>query len=260
MYYASYSRGYKGSGVNNSINGGIFIGSFDNSVLDPETVDNFELGAKLTAFDNRLAMSATLFFSEFDDFQASAFDGNSGFILRNAGVLESTGLEFGLDSTPWEGGTLSFNFAYVDAEFKEFVGAPCSKGAKAAGTCDDAAGGADLSGEQVNRSPKWRYNIAAQHDFMIGSAEASARVEYMWRDENVLDGDLDPNTYEGSYGLLNARFAVRPTENVEIALWGRNLTDEEYSLAIFDVPLAEGAYAHYPGRLRQVGAEIIVNF
>lgn len=82
----------------------------------------------------------------------------------------------------------------------------------------------------------------------------------MWRDENVLDGDLDPNIFQDSYGLLNARFAVMLTDDVEIALWGRNLTDEVYSNAKFDMPLWDGAYGSYPGRLRQAGGEVNVRF
>lgn len=89
----------------------------------------------------RLSFTATAFFSEFKGFQASAFDGSSGFILRNAGVLTSNGLELGLDVNLWEGGAVSVNVAYVDAEFDEFIGAPRSKTAIAAGTCVDATGG-----------------------------------------------------------------------------------------------------------------------
>ena len=260
MVYGSYSRGYKGSGINNSINGQIWTGDPEEAVLDPETVDNFEIGVKLSALDNRATLTATAFFSEFKGFQASAFDGSSGFILRNAGVLQSSGLELGFDGSLWEGGALSVNMAYVDAEFDEFLGAPCAKTAIAAGTCVDATGGQDLSGEPVNRSPKWRYTIAGQQSFNLGSASAYVRLEYMWRDENILDGDLDPNTFQGSYGLVNARVAVAPTENLEIALWGRNLADEVYCNAIFDMPLWDGAYGCYPGKLRQVGAEIIARF
>ena len=260
MIYGSYSRGYKGSGINNSIASSIWVGDPQESVLDPETVDNFEFGVKLSNADNTLAVSATIFMSEFEDFQASAFDGSSGFILKNAGVLETRGLELGIDSNPWEGGALSLNLAYVDAEFDEFLGAPCSKYAIAAANCSDAEGGADLSGQEVNRSPKWRYSLVGQQEFTIGSMEAYARLEYMWRDKNILDGDLDPNTFQDDYGLLNARFAVMPTENVEIAIWGRNLTDEAYANGKFDLPLWDGAYGSYPGKLRQIGAELIVNF
>ncbi len=260
MLYGSYSRGYKGAGINNSINGQIWTGDPQEAVLDPETVDNFEFGLKMTSHDNRLAWTATLFISEFKGFQASAFDGSSGFILRNAGVLTSNGLELGVEGNLWEGGGLSANVAYVDAEFDEFLGAPCSKTAIAAGTCVDATGGQDLSGQQVNRSPKLRYTIAGHHAFNIGNADAYVRVEYMWRDDNILDGDLDPNTFQDAYGLLNARFGVGVTENVEVALWGRNLTDEVYSNAKFDMPLWDGAYGSYPGRLRQIGVEVRATF
>ncbi len=260
MIYGSYSRGYKGSGINNTIASSIWVGDPQASVLDPEIVDNFEVGLKLSALDNTLAFTATAFFSEFRDFQSAAFDGSSGFILTNAGVVQTRGLELGLDAAPWEGGAIAVNVAYVDAEFDEFEGAPCSKVGIAAGTCVDAEGGQDLSGEPINRSPKWRFSIVGQHNFTAGTMPGYVRAEYIWRDNNILDGDLDPNTRHGAYGLLNARIALQPSENFEIALFGRNLTDEHYSTALFDMPLWDGAYGSYPGKLMQLGGEIVARF
>ena len=115
--------------------------------------------------------------------------------------------------------------------------------------------GQDLSGSQVNRSPKLRFSVAGSQDFNLGEYPAYVRLDYMWRDSNILDGDRDPNTFQDSYGLLNARIAIQATDNVELALWGRNLTDETYSLTKFDVPLFSGAYGHYPGKQRQIGLE-----
>ena len=54
-------------------------------------------------------MSATVYFSEFDDFQASSFvtQANS-FVFTNAGVLQSSGLELNIDGNLWEGGSVNF--------------------------------------------------------------------------------------------------------------------------------------------------------
>jgi iron complex outermembrane receptor protein len=262
MFYGSYARGYKGGSIGNTIGSTLFLGDAVSPIIEPETVDSFEIGAKTSAMDNRVRMSATVYFSEFDDFQASSFVTlQNSFVFTNAGVLQTSGLELNVDANVWDGGTINFAFAYVDAKYDEFTGAPCTVPNTVAGTCNGVEPGtADLSGESVNNSPKTRYAISGQQDFEIGSSRAYFRAEYMWRDEVVFDGDLDPNTAIDSYGLLGARFGMHIGESVEVSLWGRNLTDEYYFLRIIDAPVEPGLYSGHPAPRRQVGADVVVRF
>ena len=262
MFYGSYSRGYKGGSIGNTIGSTLFLGDAVSPIIEPETVDSFEIGAKTSAMDNRLRVSATLYFSEFDDFQASSFvTQQNSFVFTNAGVLQTSGLELNVDANVWEGGSINFAYAYVDAKYDVYTGAPCTVPDTAAGTCSgEAPGTSDLSGESVNNSPKNRYAISGQQDFEIGSSSAFFRLDYMWRDDVVFDGDLDPNTAIDSYGILDARFGLRFNENIEVALWGRNLTDEYYFLRIIDAPVESGLYSGHPAPGRQVGADVVVRF
>jgi len=240
----------------------LFLGDPISPIIEPETVDSFELGAKMSALDNRVTVSATVYLSEFDDFQSSSFVTQSNsFVFTNAGELSTRGLEFNVDGNLWEGGSVNLALAYVDAKFDVFTGAPCTVPDVAAGTCSGAVPGtSDLSGQNVNNSPKFRYVIGARQDFMIGGAEAYVRAEYMWRDDVVFDGDLDPNTGIDAYGLLSARFGVQVRDNIEVALWGTNLTDEYYWLRIIDAPVESGLYSGHPAPERQIGAEVTVRF
>ncbi len=262
MFYGSYSRGYKSGNIDNPIGSTFFLGDFEGPIVEPETVDSFELGVKTAMLDNRLSMTATVFFSEFQDFQASAFDVNANsFVFTNAGVVQTSGLELDINASLWEGGSLSFAMAYIDAEFDEFTGAPCPVPQITAGTCNGAIPGtADLSGRGVNNSPKVRYVISGQQDFNVGDSSGYIRAEYAWRDNTTFDGDLDQNTAVSSYGLLSARLAFLPRENIEVAIFGRNLTDEYYFVRIIDAPLEPGLYSGHPGLERQLGAEVIVRF
>ena len=262
MFYGSYSRGYKGGSIGNTIGSVLFLGDAISPIIDPETVDSFELGAKMSALDNRVTVSATVYLSKFDDFQSSSFVTQSNsFVFTNAGELSTRGLEFNVDGNLWEGGSLNLALAYVDAKFDVFTGAPCTVPDTAAGTCSGAVPGtSDLSGENVNNSPKVRYVIGAQQDFMIGGSNAYFRAEYMWRDDVIFDGDLDPNTAIDAYGLLSARFGVEVRDNIEVALWGRNLTDEYYWLRIIDAPVESGLYSGHPAPGREIGADVMVRF
>jgi iron complex outermembrane receptor protein len=261
MFYGSYSRGYKGGHIDNTIGSVFFTGDTVTPQVKPETVDSFEIGAKTSTLDNRVRLSATLFSSEFQDFQASAFDGNANsFVFKNAGVVTTEGLEFEVAASLWEGGSVNFSLAYIDAKFDEFVGAPCPIPQVTAGTCNPAGGGQDLSGQSINNSPKLRYVISGEQNFNIGSVAGYFRAEYAFRDNTIFDGDLDPNTAIDSYGLLGARLAFMLTENLEVAAWGRNLTDEYYFLRIIDAPLESGLYSGHPGWERELGLELTVRF
>jgi iron complex outermembrane receptor protein len=120
--FVSANRGYKGFGLNNS-NSGPFFAPANNAdpILNPETVISIEAGWKQIAFDGRLQTNLVAFWSEFTDFQTSAFDGASNtFSLRNAGSLEIKGIEFDAVARPWEGGSLIVGAAWIDSIFKEF--------------------------------------------------------------------------------------------------------------------------------------------
>lgn len=257
MLYASVSRGYKGSAIDTTIGSTFFTGNPESTVLNPETVINYELGLRTSMFDGRLSLSATAFMSEFEDFQATAFLDTS-YVLRNAGTLESNGFELEASAIPWEGGRLIFNMAYIDATFDEYKGAPCQAAQVASGACP--VGGQDLSGQQLNNSSEWQYTVNLKQEFTLGEMQAFAIAEYAWRDDVIFDGDLDPNTAQDAYGIANFRLGITAKEKYEFSIFARNAFDEEYMVQISDAPLYSGVYGGYPGLGRSVGIELRMSY
>lgn len=260
MVYASVSRGYKGSAIDTTIGGSFFTGNPNQAVLNPETVLSYELGVKTALLDGRVLLNAAAFMSEFDDFQATAFNGTS-YVLRNAGVLDSDGVELDVTALLWEGATLVFNAAYIDATFDEFTGAPCTVAQNADGSCVANGGVQDLSGQPLNNSSEWQYTVNLKQAFKVGQLNAYAVAEYAWQDDVVFDGDLDPFTAQDSFGVANFRLGVTTAnDRYDLALFARNAFDEDYSLRIADAPLYSGAYASYPAPGRSVGIELRASY
>jgi iron complex outermembrane receptor protein len=259
MIYASVTRGYKGAAIDTTIGSRFFTGGADSAVLDPEIVLSYELGLKTSTLNNRLLFSGTVFYSEFDDFQATSFDGTS-FVLRNAGVLESQGVEVDITASLWEGGTLNFSGAYVDATFDEYTGAPCTVGQVASGACQANGGVQDLSGEPLNNNAEWQYTVNFRQDASLGGVGVYFLGEYAWTDEVVFDGDLDPNTTQDAFGLANFKLGAVFADTWDIALFARNAFDEDYSLRTADAPLYTGAYGLYPALDRMIGVELRADF
>ncbi|HEB27894.1 MAG TPA: hypothetical protein ENI05_08985 [Porticoccus sp.] len=263
--YASVSRGYKGQAVDNSSNSIFYrapitlddgsVVTVADAVLKPETVVSVEVGSKSYFYARRLLFNTAVFYSEFSDFQSSAYDGNSNsFRLTNAGTVESQGVELDLKFIAWEGAFITGSAAWVDATFKEFKGAPCTVAQINEGSCSADTGGQDLSGKNVNETPEWEYNIGLQQAFYLDFGEAYFNVNYNWRDDVIFDGDLDPNTQQDAFGLLDLKLGLK-VDSYEIAAFMNNATDENYAVRIIDAPIWRGAYQRYPGIGRTFGLE-----
>ena len=263
-FYGSLSRGYKGKAIDVSISSPFFLGGVnkEDSILRPETVLNAELGARTRFNQGRLVLNATLFRSDFTDFQASQFDGTTAaFILRNAGSVTTQGIEVDFRAIPWDGGSLTGGFSYVDAVFDEYTGAPCTVPSTLAGTCSSATGGQDLSGKQVNASPRYQYNVSYRHDFDFGTDDLFyVQGEYNWRDDVTFGGDLNPQTRQPAYGVANFRAGIRFDDRYELVGFVENAFDELYAYRIIDAVLWSGAYQTYLAPGRTFGLELRADF
>ena len=264
--YASVTRGYKGKAIDNPSNSIFFrapqtlenrtILTAEDAVLNPETVVSFEIGAKNYFLNHSLLFNATLYHAEFRDFQASAFDGStSSFRLTNAGVVQSKGLEIDLQIKPWQGAFISFSAAWVDTIFEEFNGAPCQVSQMISGICSAATGGQDLSGKPVNENPRNQYYLQFRQDIELTEGSVFFDTRYAWRDDVIFGGDLDPNTQQDAFGLLDISAGIT-FNHYTVSLFANNATNENYANRIIDAPVWRGAYQRYPGEERTLGVEI----
>ncbi|WP_197484171.1 hypothetical protein, partial [Halioglobus sp. HI00S01] len=67
-----------------------------------------------------------------------------------------------------------------------------------------------------------------------------------WVDDRMTDVNNDPVKYDGDYNLINVRAGLRYEPwDAYVTLWGRNLTDEEYTGTIADAPAQTGRFIAY---------------
>ena len=97
---------------------------------------------------------------------------------------------------------------------------------------------------------------------LIGNASTLfIRAEYQYYSEVLTDGDLDPLTTQDAINLVNARVGWRWDDaGTEVALWGRNLTDERYFPGSFDAPVQDGRMNSYPAEPRTWGVTFRMDF
>ncbi len=247
MAYGLVSRGFKSGGYNQRRE----ISS-SNGEFDEEIATNYELGWKSTLLDQRLRLNGTLFFVEYDDFQSQTFDGSS-IRVTNAGTMESYGVELELWWLASSDLTLGSAIAYNKAEYKEFDNGQCTveqaffeyyveQGAQGGSPGTAAVCTQDLAGEPLDNVPEWTVSSFAQYEKALGdNLRVVARLEHSYIDSYFLDQDLDPHLVNDEVNLVNLRLSLsNESRSWEVALWGRNMLDEEYYSFGIDIPTVGG--------------------
>ncbi|MCG8369968.1 MAG: TonB-dependent receptor [Proteobacteria bacterium] len=253
MLYASYATGFKSGGTNADR---IEFDPDDPSnplfsqLFDAETSKSFEIGFKGDIGD-RLRVSAAVYQTDFEDFQANTFEG-SGFILRNAGDLEIKGIELEWLWQPFDNTSVTGYFARNEGEYITFLNGVAWDATPFHFSIPDDG---NRSGESLPYNPENRYMVALTQDFPMGGNNLFFRAEYAWADETATDGDNDPLTIMDDFGILNLRLGLEIDDwNSTVTLWGRNVTDERYWNGSFDPPLLDnGRLNSYPSEVATYG-------
>ena len=249
MGYALVSRGFKSGGFNQRREVSGSDGEFDEEIST-----NYELGWKSTLGNRRLQFNGTLFYVDYEDFQSQTFDGTS-VRVTNAGNLESYGTELELVFVPTANLTLATAVGYNKAEYGSFDNGQCTteqafyryyiEGHAQTGSPGTSSNCTqDLAGEPLANAPEWTVSSYAQYDLELGNElTLAARLEHSYIDSYYLEEDLDPHLKNDAVNLVNLRLSVRsPDTRWEVALWGRNVLDEEYYVFGLDIPTL-GGYA-----------------
>jgi iron complex outermembrane receptor protein len=251
LLYASYSTGYKSGGYNS---GGSSqpLSTFDANgnlvstkrIFDPETVKDWEAGAKTSWLDHKLTLNLNFYRMDISGYQDRAFDGVS-FTVLNAGKLRQQGFEFDAVARPLHGLSLFFSIAYLDSNFLDYPNAPGLPGcATPSAACTAAGLGAtqDLRGKPAPNSPKWSGRLGFDWAGGIGSTgwtwDATSNLSFFSKQYEGIITDANPQTIEPSYAVLGARLSISgPGERWTASLFGNNLLNKQYGLANLYQPL-----------------------
>jgi iron complex outermembrane receptor protein len=243
LFYASYNRGVKSGGFNAPLlpttdanfDGDRSDTSVTNAFMsyDPEHLDAYEIGAKQTFMDGMLTVNSSVFFYDYQDYQAFALIGLDSFTMN--AEAESKGFEVEVIASPSEGLDLLFGAGFVDTEVTKVPGVTENRPGF------DFLGQASRLGNSVKpvQTPEWNINALARYEMPVkvlrGNIAYQLSAEY--RDEhyfNLTNSDL---LKEDGYTLWNGAITYYPenTDRWNIQFKGQNLTDEEYVVQGFDL-------------------------
>ena len=116
LVYASYSRGYKGGGINPAFDTTLFPST--PAAFDPEDIDAYEIGTKNQLWDNRLQANLSAFYYDYAGLQVSK-------IINRTSINENIDAEiYGMEGEfllqPNDNWLLNANISYLNTEIGDF--------------------------------------------------------------------------------------------------------------------------------------------
>jgi iron complex outermembrane recepter protein len=257
MAYVSWSEGYKSGGINFSPDTANPDGTpGPGTEYEDEAAEAWEIGVRTTTWDGRARISGTLFRTEISDLQVTSFQGTT-FNVGNAAEMTSQGVELEVQAAITDELELGGSLSYLDAEYDNFEGGPATIQQQAAGQ-----GTQDLSGETLPYAPEWSGTLYADYRTQIsGNWMMMARLNLNYKDEFFTSPDLSETSLQDSYVKVDARLAFATIDDRwELAIYGRNLTDETTYTFSLNAPLSAGIQASWVEEPRVIGAQVRYKF
>lgn len=240
LLYANVSRGYRPGGVNS------FVSDDEQGIFEPEFSWNYELGIKNKLWDNRAKVNASAFYITYEGQQLFTILDLSTFTfgLDNIGQSRNYGVEVETEFILVKGLTFIGNLGYLNTEFIDYVYT-------------------DFTGSEINNngneqflSPQWNGGLGMIYNLPINETwKFQFDADYQFQSDVWLDAENTTN--QEAYGLLNGRATIA-TQNLELALWAKNLTDVTYLSYGYSVS-ASNVFASY-GLPLTYGAMVTAKF
>ena len=218
------------------------------------------------------------FYTDIEDLQLSIFDGGVGFNVSNAGLAVTQGLEIEGRIFLTEHGFMNASLAWMEFEYKDYKDGLCTSTQKmtiyalekerlANNPTGDSITSfencsifitevpgsntqirtplADSTGETNQYVSDYSGSISIEYQNNINDKLLfKGGLDFNFTDDYNPAQNLDPELQQKSYRTFNIRLAIIDDANDqwEVAVMGRNITDEKIVGYANDVPLSSGLF------------------
>jgi iron complex outermembrane receptor protein len=237
--FGSYSRGFRAGGISQ-------LGSDPSQpplyAYKPEYSDNYEVGSKNTFLNKRLRVNISAFYTLVNNAQVPTLILPDAItVTKNAGKLNSKGIEAEIAATLLKGFDIDYNFGYTHARYTDLNVANNGQVL-------------NLKGNHQVYTPDVTSMLALQYAYELNgtpNVQLIARGEWRYLGNEYFD--LANHIEQKAYSLFNARIGVS-TKRFDVFLWGSNLADKHYLDYAYDFG------ASHLGNPRTYGVSLRTNF
>lgn len=221
--YGTYARGNKFGGLNLS-NINVTGALAANPVIQPETIDSYELGLKTSWVGGRYILNIAAFWTDDRNFQTTIVDvlrNNSSF-FTNVGAVRSRGIEVDARAAPTRWLSLYASGTYDDGKYVSYPNSPCPIEVTGQTLCN-------LSGARLPGLSTWATSAGGEARRPVGSvlghdAELYLGGDYSYRSSFYTTSTLSAYSLISGYDLVNLRAGVRALSGqLDVQFWGRNV-------------------------------------
>ncbi|WP_448660142.1 TonB-dependent receptor [Sphingomonas sp. CJ99] len=212
------------------------------AIIDEEIVWNYEGGIKGTV--GPVSGTLGVYYQQYEGFQVSVVDPDGITRTRSAGNASNLGVEAELQLRASNWLTFFGNGAYIDAKIEE-----------------NSALSPAFSGARFRLQPEWQAAGGFTLDADLGGARIFATPSVTYRSQIFFEVPNNPLISQPGVTLFNARAGVSFAEDrYEIAVFGRNLSDEDYLLDAGNTGGAFGIPTFIPAEPRFYGVQLTGRF
>lgn len=229
--YAKYSTGFK--------SGGWSPDAFSPTAIflpvEEETLDSFEIGIK-SDWNDTIRINAAAFFNQYEGLQIGATVPGLGFTRFNVDETEISGIEVEGIWQLTDSLQINGNLGLLDAEYTSLTGD------QARGLSNNGAGcpaGVDPTndaqviscalGLDLKNAPEYKATIGALYTQPVYQGELIISADASFEDDSwSLVANSPAHAFIEIDTLINARVKYADDRGWSVAVFGRNLTDEEY--------------------------------
>ncbi len=217
LAYASYNRGFKSGGFN--------PGNLAGPAVQPEKLDAFEVGLKTQEFNRHLRLNVAGFYYTYQQIQLNNYVlGVQN--LVNAAAARIYGVDIDTESRITERLRIVAGAELLSAKFTSYPNAP--------GVAPLPSGGNSITiipnaqGNDLPLAAGFTGNVTLDYTVPLSKGAVNLSANGSYNSGFATEGNNALR--QGGYALLNARIAWNaPDEKLQLAVWGRNLTDTRYS-------------------------------
>jgi iron complex outermembrane recepter protein len=245
--YARVARGYRAP----SVQGRTLFSNSNNpdqliSVGDSETIISYEAGVKTNLFDGRGRLALSVYKYTMDDQQLTAVGGGANFnTLINADQTDGQGVELDFEAYLTDNFLVTLGASYNDTEIddSDLAIQACGGGCTILDPVVVPPGGppffppaiVNIDGNRLPQSPELIANLTARWGMPVANGEFYIHTDWAYRDEVnfFLYESAEFTGKELLEGGLRLGYAWNDGKQ-EIAVYGRNITDEIEAVGAID--------------------------
>jgi iron complex outermembrane receptor protein len=203
------------------------------SIAESESIMSYEAGFKSDLLDRTLRLNAAAFHYTIQDIQLTAVGGNGNSVgLTNAGEGVGTGFEIDAEYRATDFLTFTAGFSYNKTELQDenLLIAVCGSGmCTPTDEIDPVTGGAYVNGNPFPNAPETIFTLTGRYAMPMGdSGEMFVYSDYAHQGKtNLFIYETEEYQIDSQFELGLRVGYLNYDMELEVALFGRNITDED---------------------------------